>query len=87
LLRGIAKTLEDQDRLDAEVRAATAQARFTSLVVLLLPLGGLFLAELATPGMVSRMTGSPAGTWLLGCAAALQLSGVLIIRRLTRTDS
>jgi tight adherence protein B len=84
LLRGIAATLEDQDRLDAEVRAATAQARFTSVVVLLLPLVGLLLAELAAPGIVGGMTASTAGAWLLGAAAVLQLSGLILIRRLTR---
>jgi tight adherence protein B len=85
LLRGIAATLADHDRLDAEARAATAQARFTSIVVFLLPLGGLLLAELAAPGIVSRMTDSAAGVWLLGAAGALQLSGALLIMRLART--
>jgi tight adherence protein B len=85
LLRSIAATLEDQDRLDAEARAATAQARFTSVVVLLLPLAGLLLAELAAPGIVTSMTASAAGAWLLGTAAVLQLSGVVLIRRLTRS--
>jgi tight adherence protein B len=84
LLRGIAETLEDQDRLDAEVRAATAQARFTSVVVLLLPLVGLVLAELAAPGIVGDMMSSTAGASLLGAAAMLQLSGLLLIARLTR---
>jgi tight adherence protein B len=86
LLRGIAATFTDQDRLDAEARAATAQARFTSILVLLLPLAGILLAELAAPGIVARMTGSAAGSWLLAAAGVLQLSGVLLIRRLTRAD-
>ena len=64
-LRGIATTFTDQDRLDAEARAATAQARFTSMVVLLLPVAGMLLAELASPGIVSRMISSAAGLWLL----------------------
>jgi tight adherence protein B len=87
LLRQIAATLEDHDRLDDEVRAATAQARFTSVVVLLLPLAGMLLAELAAPGVIGRMTGSDAGLWLLGAALVLQLAGVLLIRRLTRLES
>jgi tight adherence protein B len=84
LLRRVATTLDDHDRLDAEARAATAQARFTSIVVLVLPLVGLLLAELAAPGVVSRMTSSAAGAWLLGAALALQGSGVFLIRRLSR---
>jgi len=85
LLRGIAATLEDHDRLEADARAATAQARFTSVVVLLLPLAGLLLAELAAPGIVSRMTDSATGVWLIGAAFVLQVTGMLLIRRLTRT--
>src|SRR5207244_261624 len=49
LLRDSALALEDQARLEQEVRAATAQARFTGMLVVLLPLGGALLAELASP--------------------------------------
>jgi tight adherence protein B len=84
LLRRIATTLEEHDRLDAEARAATAQARFTALVVLLLPLAGLMLAELSAPGILGQVVGSPVGAWLLGAATILQLSGMVLIRRLAR---
>jgi tight adherence protein B len=86
LLRGIATTLEEHDRLDGEARATIAQARFTAVVVLLLPLAGLLLAALSAPGIVGRMTGSPAGVWLLSTATLLQLSGIALIKRLTRLD-
>ena len=86
LLRGIAATLTDHDRLEAEARAATAQARFTSVVVLLLPVAGLLLAELAAPGIVARMTDSAAAAWLLGAAFILQLIGVFMIKQLTSTS-
>ena len=58
LLRDCARTLEEQRRLEREVSAATAQARFTGLLVVLLPLGGALLAELASPGFL-------AGLWAL----------------------
>ena len=53
LLRGLARSFEDQSRLEDEVKAATAQARFTGLVVVLLPLAGAGLAELASPGFLA----------------------------------
>ena len=84
LLRHIAGAIEEQDRLEGEARASSAQARFTAVVVLLLPLAGLLLGELASPGMVGRITGSVVGVWLLGGALLLQLVGVLVIRRLGR---
>lgn len=87
LLRDIAATISEHDRLEDEARAASAQARFTSVVVLCLPLFGLALAEIAAPGIVARMTGSAAGSWLLGAAVALQLSGLFLVRRLSRVET
>jgi tight adherence protein B len=86
LLRGIAAAIEEQERLEDESRAASAQARFTSVIVLFLPLGGLLLGELASPGIVGRMTGSVVGMWLLGSALVLQCAGVVLIRRLSRVE-
>jgi Flp pilus assembly protein TadB len=42
------------------------------------------LAELSAPGIVGRMTGSPAGLWLLAASAVLQLLGMVLIKRMTR---
>jgi tight adherence protein B len=86
LLRRIVTAIEDQDRVEEEARAASAQARFTSLVVLLLPACGLLLGELASPGMARRMLDSPAGAWLCGIALLLQGGGMLLIRRLGRVE-
>src|SRR5207248_2449093 len=72
LLRETALALEDQARLEQEVRAATAQARFTGLLVVLLPLGGALLAELASPGYLKGLAGSFLTAWLGGLALAMQ---------------
>jgi tight adherence protein B len=87
LLRGIAGAIEEQERLEDESRAASAQARFTSVIVVLLPLGGVLLGEVASPGIVGRVTGSVVGVWLLGSALLLQISGVALIRRLSRVEA
>lgn len=84
LLRDCAGAFEDQARLDDEVRAATAQARFTGLVVVLLPLGGALLAELASPGFVRGLAGSFLTAWLMTIALVLQLVAAIAIRRLGR---
>jgi tight adherence protein B len=86
LLRGIAATISEQDRLLDEASAASAQARFTSWVVLALPVMGILLGEVVAPGLITGMAGSPAGRWLLVCALALQVGGALIVLRLARTD-
>ena len=85
LLRGCARAFEDEARLLGEVRAATAQARFTGLVVVLLPLGGAGLAELASPGFAGRLASFPLSAWLVGMAVAMQVGAAFAIRRLART--
>ena len=84
LLRDCAEAFGDQERLEDEVRSATAQARFTGVVVVLLPLGGALLAELASPGFAARLMSSFLTAWLVGIAIALQVVAGVAIRRLGR---
>ena len=84
LLRESARGLEDQARLEGEVRAATAQARFTALIVVLLPFGGALLAELASPGWLAGLAGSFLTVWLVGLALGLQVIAAVLIHRLGR---
>jgi tight adherence protein B len=84
LLRDSARALEDQERLERDARAATAQARFTGLIVVMLPLGGGLLAELASPGYLRSLAGSFLTAWLAGLAVAMQVVAAVLIRRLGR---
>lgn len=86
LLRDCATGFADQARLEDEVRAATAQARFTGLVVVLLPLGGALLAELAAPGFAGGLASSLLTAWLVGLAVAMQVAAAFLIRRLGRVS-
>ena len=87
LLRDSARALEDQERLERDARAATAQARFTGLIVVMLPLGGALLAELASPGYLVSLVGSFLTAWLVGLALAMQVIAAVLIRRLGRVRS
>lgn len=84
LLRECARGFEDHSRLLDEARTATAQARFTGVVVVLLPLGGALLAELASPGYLRGLAGSFLTVWLGGLAIGLQVLAAVLIRRLAR---
>jgi tight adherence protein B len=84
LLRQSARAMEDQGRLEEEVRAATAQARFTALIVVLLPVGGALLAELASPGWFAGLWSSLLTAWLVGIALILQLVAALLMHRQAR---
>jgi tight adherence protein B len=87
LLRGSAAALEEADRLERDARAVTAQARFTGLLVSVLPLVAAALAELARPGYLGSLLRSPLTLWLGGCAVAFQLVALLMIQRLARVKA
>lgn len=84
LLRELARAQEAAARGADDARAATAQARFTGVVVGLLPLGAAALAELASPGALGHVARDPLALWLAAFAGVLQLLGLLAIRRLAR---
>jgi tight adherence protein B len=83
LLRDLAASLDDAERLERDARAATEQARFTARIVVALPLVAALLAELASPGFLASVLARPASATLVTLAAALQITAVAAIRRLT----
>ena len=87
LLRRFAAAAADRDRTEADARSATAQARFTGLLVVAMPAGAALLAELLAPGFVGGLLANPASAALVAAAAALQLVGFAAIRRLSRVDA
>jgi len=84
LLRRFAAGAAERDRAADDARSATAQARFTGLLVVAMPSGGALFAELIQPGFLAGVLGSPASAVLVALAAALQLAGFVAIRRLSR---
>lgn len=87
LLRRFAAAAADRDRAEADARSATAQARFTGLLVVAMPVGAALLAELLEPGFVGGLLSNPAAAMLLALASGLQLAGFAAIRRLSRVDT
>ncbi|HEU5252629.1 MAG TPA: type II secretion system F family protein [Solirubrobacterales bacterium] len=84
LLRRFADGVAERERVAEDARSATAQARFTGLLVVAMPTGGAIFAELLEPGFLATLLASPAAAVLLALAASLQLLGFLAIRRLAR---
>jgi len=84
LLRRFAVGAAERERVAEDARSATAQARFTGLLVVAMPTGGALLAELLQPGFLAGLLGSPPAAALLGMALALQLVGFVAIRRFSR---
>jgi tight adherence protein B len=84
LLRRYADAAAARERARADARSATAQARFTGLLVAAMPVGAAVLAELLAPGFVAGLLANGASLALLAVAAGLQLAGFAAIRRLGR---
>lgn len=86
LLRRFAASAAERDRVAADARSATAQARFTGLLVVAMPAGAALFAELIEPGFVGALLANGASLALLAVAAALQACGFAAIRRLSRIE-
>ncbi|HSR94420.1 MAG TPA: type II secretion system F family protein [Solirubrobacterales bacterium] len=84
LLRRFADGAAERDRAADDARSATAQARFTGLLVVAMPSGGALFAELIQPGFLIKVLSAPASAVLLALAAALQVVGFVAIRRFAR---
>jgi tight adherence protein B len=84
LLRRFADGAAERDRAAEDARSATAQARFTGLLVVAMPAGGALFAELIQPGFMVKVLSAPASAVLLALAAALQAAGFVAINRLSR---
>jgi len=87
LLREQAAALEAAERSERDAQAATAQARFTARLVLLLPAGAALLAELASPGLAAQLLRHPLSAWLVATAAVLQVVAFAAIARLARAPA
>lgn len=87
LLRRFAAASADRDRTEADARSATAQARFTGLLVVAMPVAAALLAELLDHGFVGGLLANPASAALISAAAALQIAGFAAIRRLCRIEA
>ncbi|MDA0182018.1 type II secretion system F family protein [Solirubrobacter phytolaccae] len=85
LLRDLAAAVETSARQERDAIAATAQARFTARIVLVLPIGAAVLGELARPGLLAGLIANPVSAFLTGFGLVLQLVALLAVSRLTRS--
>lgn len=87
LLRDLAAALEQRNRVVADARSATAQARFTAVLVCGLPAAGLALGELAQPGLVLGLASAPVTAAMLVVALVLQAVAFAWVSRIARVAS
>ena len=84
LIDEMAETLRERERLAGELRASTAQARMSAMVVAALPVVFLLLMSAGAKDQAALLFGEPVGWLLLGVGGSLEGAGILWIRKLTR---
>ena len=87
LLRDLAAALEERGRVVADARSATAQARFTALLVTGLPVAGLALGEIVQPGFVFALVAAPITAVMVLLALALQAIAFVCVARIGRVGA
>jgi len=83
VLDEVTETLKDRERMTRELRAATAQARASAVVVAALPVVFLVLMSAGAGDQTHLLFGTPIGWVLLGVGGSLEGAGILWIRKLT----
>jgi tight adherence protein B len=84
ILTTLADTMRQRAEMRAEVLAATAQSRASSLIITLLPVSAAAFLYFLVPDYFRPMFVNPFGWVMLGLAAALLVIGNVIIRRITK---
>ncbi|MGN6522769.1 MAG: type II secretion system F family protein [Actinomycetes bacterium] len=84
VLRQLATALQDDLRLEAEVRAALAGVKSSAVVVAALPAVGLLLGALLGGSPVSFLVGTPVGWGCAGLGGLLEAAGLCWLRALLR---
>ncbi|MEU8801495.1 type II secretion system F family protein [Spirillospora sp. NPDC048819] len=85
-LRTIATTLEERKEIRREVKTIMGEAVVTNWAIGLLGIAGLAMVNVIMPDALRVMSGKPVGQIILGVAAGLFITSLLIIRRMTRID-
>lgn len=82
VLDNIARTIRERVRIRGEIRTMTAQGRISGIIISLLPIALGLVIYTMNPGYVRVLFVHPIGQLMLGVAAAGQIIGILVIRRI-----
>ncbi len=86
VLDRIQQTIRERVRLQAEVRALSAQGRMSSMIIGLLPIGLLVMMALIAPAFVGPMFQPGIGRALLIVAALFEIAGFFVLSRVVRIE-
>jgi tight adherence protein B len=83
VLRNISGMIRQRVRLGQQVKAKTAEGRFTGYVMVAFPVVMFFIASALSPDYSQMLLHTPTGLKMVGIAAGLQVAGLLAINKIT----
>ena len=86
ILERVASTMREREKLRGQVRALTAEQRFSSLIVGMLPLWVLAFFGLTDPDFISPLWEEPLGRVFLAAGGTMEVLAFLLLRRMARVD-
>lgn len=86
ILDNISGMIRERVRLAGEIAAATAEGRFSAFILGGMPFALALLINVVSPGYLTPLFQSTFGYMLLGAAAGMMLTGILIIKKMLDID-
>jgi len=83
VLRNISNMIRQRVRLGQQVKAKTAEGRFTGYIMVAFPVVMFFIASALNPEYSQVLLHTTSGIKMVATAAVLQAAGLLAIRRIT----
>lgn len=83
VLRNISGMIRQRVRLHQQVRAKTAEGRFTGYIMVAFPIVMFFIASTLNPEYSQILLHTPTGLRMVGVAFGLQMAGLFAIRKIT----
>jgi tight adherence protein B len=80
----VSTAITGRHRVRNEIATLTAEARYTSLIILALPVVMLALLNQVLPGSVTALLGNPLGWFLIAFFIAVQMVAFIAISRIAR---
>jgi tight adherence protein B len=86
LLLNVAATLRERDFLRRQVKALSAEGRFSAYILLALPPGVILYMAVSNPAYLSPLIHTPMGYLLLGAMVTLMVLGSVTMKKLIKVE-
>ncbi len=86
VLDNITETIRDRVRIKGELKTITAQGKISGIVISLLPVILCFVIYLINPTQMSMLFTRPLGQAMIAVAVVMELTGIILIRKVVRIE-